>query len=80
MYAALNYERKVHDVGGSGEPMSEYMSGAERLVLFRDYAPRYPSFSKPKVNWLLHPLLLPFEVPSQGTSPWDNKQREDENK
>ena len=28
VYAALNDERKVHDVGGSGEPMSESNSDA----------------------------------------------------
>ena len=52
-----------------GEPMFEYLSMSERLVLCLANAPRYPSFSKAEVNCFLHPLLLPFEVPSQGTSP-----------
>ena len=55
----------IDAIGGSGEPMFGCLSGAERLVLCRAYAPRYPSFSKAEVNCFLHPLLLPFEVPSQ---------------
>jgi len=46
-YYALKHERIMHDAGGYEEPLSKYMSGAERRS----------------------PLLLPFEVPSQGTSP-----------